>query len=594
MWSKIKHYITPVFEDEDKTRTANLLFFIILTLLLISVVRTILSFWAVPQYLGILVKANLVMAGVFAIVFILMRLDRIHLACILFTLYQWLSVAWLTYHYGGINLSVYSFFFFVILAAGLLLGGTWAIRYTIISIIFGLLLLYLENQGSITPVIESPLVAFSTMTPSFITTAILVYLYHRDMTRSLTQSREHAARSVKANEQVTREISARKNTEKQLLRAQKMEAVGTLAGGIAHDFNNSLQGILGYVQILLLDKKEENPEFAMLEQIESTVLKASELTQQLLTFSRKLDSKLEPKNLNEEIQQFEKLLSRTIPKMIHIELSLKEDLNMINADSTQIEQVMMNICINARDAMPKGGEIIIATENVVLNVEYCKSHLGVIPGNYVLLRISDNGTGIDKDTLDHIFEPFYTSKEDGKGTGLGLAMVYGIVQNHKGHIICESESGEGTVFNIYFPVIKEDYVKEQKRVDKKEIEGGNETILLVDDDDNIREFTKDLLLRFGYNVLSAVDGENAVKLYKEGNGRIPLVILDLIMPGMGGQKCLEEIRKIDPLQKVVIASGYSINSSETEKIKNDYCAHLEKPYKMEQMLAVVRDVLDQK
>ncbi|MBW2093675.1 MAG: PAS domain S-box protein [Deltaproteobacteria bacterium] len=386
-----------------------------------------------------------------------------------------------------------------------------------------------------------------------------------------------------------------KRLQKQMLQAQKMEAVGTLAGGIAHDFNNLLQAILGYTQILIMPRDESDPDIADLRQIEKAATRASELTQQLLTFSRKVESKPRPVNLNHEVQQVEKLLKRTIPKMIDIELRLEEGLATINADPAQLEQLMMNLGVNARDAMPEGGKLFIETRNVFLDESYCRDHLGARPGKYALLSISDTGIGMDKDTLEHIFDPFFTTKGVGKGTGLGLAMVYGIVKSHEGYIMCYSEPGQGTTFKIYLPVIEGE--TEDMRLEKREKpipEGGHETILLVDDEDLLRGIGKDMLEKFGYTVLLAHDGESALELYSERAKDISLVILDLIMPGMGGKQCLVELLKMNPGIKVVIASGYSINGHAKDTLEAGARAFVSKPYEMNQMLGVVRKIIDEK
>lgn len=329
------------------------------------------------------------------------------------------------------------------------------------------------------------------------------------------------------------DITEKKKLEAQLQQAQKMEAVGTLAGGIAHDFNNMLQAIFGYTQILLMGKEPSNPDYEKLEAIEKSAQRASDLTKRLLIFSRKVESKLRPLDLNNEIEQVSKMLKSTIPKMINIELHLSEDIKIINADPAQIEQIMMNLGVNARDAMPNGGRLIFETENVILDEEYCKTHLGSKPGQYVKLSISDTGYGMDKETLRHIFEPFYTTKDTGKGTGLGLAMVYGIVKNHGGYIMCYSEPDEGTIFKIYFPIIEKEAERVESKKEKVAIKGGNETILLVDDEEAIRELAEDILTRFGYTVFMASDGETALEIYREKKEEINLVILDIIMPGMG-------------------------------------------------------------
>ncbi len=385
-----------------------------------------------------------------------------------------------------------------------------------------------------------------------------------------------------------------KKLEKQVLQAQKMEAIGTLAGGVAHDFNNILQAIFGYTQILLMSKDENDPDVENLRQIEMSAKRASELTQQLLAFSRKVKSELRPTDLNQEVLQVEKLLRRTIPKMIDIELDLAEDLKIINADPAQLEQVVMNLCVNARDAMPEGGKLIIHTENVVLDEQYCKEHLGSKAGSYVMLSISDTGYGMDKEILEHIFEPFFTTKEVGKGTGLGLAMVYGIVKNHNGYITCYSEPGEGTIFKIYLPVIEgvpEDNEPLQPDNSGELPRGKGQSILLVDDEEAIRDLGRRILEAFGYRVLLAKDGSEALEIYRENKDRISLVILDLIMPVMEGRQCLEEILKINPEARIIVASGYALDGKTKEVINSGARGFVSKPYELRQFLRTVNQVL---
>ncbi|RLF53884.1 MAG: hypothetical protein DRN37_11005, partial [Thermoplasmata archaeon] len=386
-----------------------------------------------------------------------------------------------------------------------------------------------------------------------------------------------------------------KKVQDQLQQAQKMEAIGTLAGGISHDFNNLLQAIMGYTQIIMMGKDRDDPDLGRLKEIEKAAQRASELTQQLLTFSRKVESKLRPVDLNLEVRAVEKLLKRTIPKMIRIELHLQEGLKIINADPAQMEQVMMNLGVNARDAMPDGGKLVIKTENVILDEEYSRTHMGAVPGEYVLLSISDTGHGMDRETLEHIFEPFYTTKETGKGTGLGLSMVYGIVKNHQGYIACSSEPGEGTTFRIYFPAIESGTMEQEAEKDEeRDAPGGNETILLVDDEAFLRELGAEMLGRFGYTVLQAENGETALEIYEKKRAEISLIVLDLIMPGMGGKKCLEEILRMNPRAKVVIASGYSVNGSPQDVLDAGARGYIRKPYDLRQMLDAVREALDEK
>jgi len=388
-----------------------------------------------------------------------------------------------------------------------------------------------------------------------------------------------------------KDVTEERSLQAQLQQAQKMEAIGTLAGGVAHDFNNLLQAVLGYSDLLLLHKTAGDPGHRKILEIKKAAERGAELAQQLLTFSRKVESKLRPTDLNHEMGQVHKLLERIVPKMIKIELHLAEDLKTVNADPAQVEQVLMNLAVNARDAMQDGGKLIIETRNALLSERYCKTHLGPKPGEYVLISVSDTGHGMDKETLASIFEPFFTTKGTGKGTGLGLAMVYGIVKNHGGYITCYSEPSEGSIFKIYLPAIERQAEVQESKADKIQT-GGNETLLLVDDDEVILELGGEMLSEFGYTVLTASDGENALSLYRENRMKIDLVVLDLIMPGMGGRKCLEELLKINPVAKVVIASGYSADVHVKEALGMGASDFIGKPYDINQMLNTVRCVLN--
>jgi PAS domain S-box-containing protein len=397
-----------------------------------------------------------------------------------------------------------------------------------------------------------------------------------------------------------RDISERKKVEAerermqaQLRQAQKMQAVGTLAGGIAHDFNNILQAVLGYAELLLLGRQGQKPGYRELQEVVRAAKRGAELTQQLLTFSRKVDSKLRPTDLNHEVRNVRRLLERTIPKMIKIELRLAEDLKIVNADSGQIEQVLMNLAVNAKGAMPEGGKLVIETDDIVLDEERRGLHRVAKPGDYVRLTVSDTGHGIDEDIIEHIFEPFYTTKELGEGTGLGLATVYGIVESHNGYITVHSKPGEGSTFKIYLPAVESG--EENLELDEQltALQGGTETILLVDDEESIRNLGCQVLEEFGYTVLVAADGESALDLYREANERVSLVILDLIMPGMGGKRCFEELLQINPEARVAIASGYSPDGPTREVLKNGARGFIAKPYDIAQMLKEVRKMLDQ-
>jgi PAS domain S-box-containing protein len=389
-----------------------------------------------------------------------------------------------------------------------------------------------------------------------------------------------------------RDITEQKKLHGQLQHAQKMEAVGTLAGGIAHDFNNLLQAVQGYAELLSRGKPKDHPDCAGLQKILNAAKRGAELTRQLLTFSRKVESRKRPLDLNYEVHEIQRLLERTIPRMIDIELHLAEDLKIVNADPVQMEQVLMNLAVNSKDAMPQGGRLVIETKNVTLDAEFCKTHLGSKPGDHVMLGVSDTGHGMDSRTIAHIFEPFYTTKGPGRGTGLGLAMVYGIVKDHEGYIACHSAPAVGTTFKIYLPAVKEPAEMPEERERITRVKKGTETILLVDDEEFIRDVAVQLLREFGYTVLTAANGETALEIYRKEHRGIDLVILDLIMPGMGGMRCLGEMLKINPRGRILVASGYSAGGPAREAIDAGARGYLGKPYDIDKMLTVIRDVLE--
>jgi PAS domain S-box-containing protein len=390
-----------------------------------------------------------------------------------------------------------------------------------------------------------------------------------------------------------RAANTAKNLSRQLINAQRMESIGILAGGVAHDFNNILQAISGYAQLLLMDKNADHPEAPMILEIERAARRASELTHQLLTFSRRVESALTPADLNANVRHVKKLLERTIPKMIRIELSLDEALWPVKADAGQIEQVLMNIGINARQAMPEGGRLEFQTVNVVLTPEDAQSLGELSAGPYVKLSIADTGQGIEPECLEFIFDPFFTTREVGQGTGLGLSMAYGIIKNHNGFITCRSKSGLGTTFDIYLPaLLAEEACPNDCEIDEDALCKGSESVLVVDDDESVLNLACSILRRYGYRTQTALDGESAVEAYRSESGRFDLVILDLNMPGMGGHKCLEELKRLDADLRVIIASGYP-SDEETQEILQDLRGgFVAKPYRIDALIGQVRTVLD--
>lgn len=388
-------------------------------------------------------------------------------------------------------------------------------------------------------------------------------------------------------------IETLKNMEEQLRQSQKMEAIGRLAAGVAHDFNNLLTVINISGEIILKTLPKSNPVYKRIEQIRNAGDQAASLTGQLLAFSRQ--QVLEPKILdfNHIIDNLEVMLRRLIGEDIELVTMKTDDLGHIEADPGQMEQIIMNLAVNARDAMPDGGTLSIETSNVELDPHYSKTHFGIKPGRYVMVTISDTGFGMDKSVQSRIFEPFYTTKEEGKGSGLGLSTVFGIVKQSNGSIWVYSEPDKGTVFKIYLPIIDEKITTDQLITSGKSSLNGDETILLVEDKDDVREITAFTLRMFGYTILEAGNGNKAVKVFKNYKKRIHLLISDVIMPGMGGHKVAETIQDINPGIKVLYMSGYTDDTVVRQGIIHKEVAFIQKPFTPDSLGRKVRQVLDE-
>ncbi|MFH1033022.1 MAG: PAS domain S-box protein [Pseudomonadota bacterium] len=389
--------------------------------------------------------------------------------------------------------------------------------------------------------------------------------------------------------------SERDALEAQLAQAQKMEAVGTLAGGIAHDFNNILAAVLGFAEIAQELAHEGQDNSAELAHIVDAGQRASHLVRQILTFSRKVKADRRTLSLNRALRGVVAILECTLPKMIRIETSLAPDLAFIDADPTQMEQVLLNLAANAKDAMPRGGRLLLATANLEVGEAQHQQWPEVEPGPYVELTVSDSGQGMDQDIQSHIFDPFYTTKGPGKGTGLGLSTVYGIVKGHGGHIFCHSAPGQGARFQVLLPALVEPGLSEESPPRPNSASGGPETILLVDDEPPLLEVGSRILGGAGYQVLTAHSGEEALEaleaLGRQGRG-VDLVVLDLSMPGMGGHRCLEGILLQNPLARVLVASGYSSEGMASQALEAGAAGFVAKPYGRSELLAAVRQALD--
>ncbi|NPU83957.1 MAG: PAS domain S-box protein [Syntrophaceae bacterium] len=386
-----------------------------------------------------------------------------------------------------------------------------------------------------------------------------------------------------------KDITELRDMEKKLNQAQKMEAIGTLAGGIAHDFNNLLMGIQGYASLTLLDLEPSHPHYDRLKRIEEQVKSGTDLTGQLLGLARGGRYEVKPSDMNDILTRTSSMFGRT-KKEISIHRKFAADLWNVEVDRGQMEQVLMNLYVNAWQAMPGGGEIFLETENVFPDEERTIS-CAAQPGRYVKIQVTDTGTGMDRKTMERIFDPFFTTKSMGRGTGLGLAMVYGIIKGHSGTIRVESEPGQGSTFIIHLPATDKPVA-----LDKKEIETvtrrGTETILLVEDERTVAEVTRDLLISLGYRVYVAGNGREAIATYKAKKDEIDLVIMDMIMPGLSGGETFDLLREINPEIRIILSSGYSINGQAQDIMDRGCNGFLQKPFYLEQLSRKIRGVLD--
>ena len=389
---------------------------------------------------------------------------------------------------------------------------------------------------------------------------------------------------------VSRDVTERKRLEAQLQQSQKMEAVGRLAGGIAHDFNNMLTAVKGYTEFLLEDLDQTDQRRTDVQEIAKAADRAASLTRQLLAFSRKQVLQPRPLDLNDVIEGMEKMLCRLIGEDVHVVTRLESDLHLVEADPSQVEQVIMNLAVNARDAMPTGGTLTIETRNVV--IDRVEADWAIQPGPYALLVMTDTGHGMDASTQAQIFEPFFTTKPVGEGTGLGLSTVYGIVKQSEGHVSVYSEPGRGSTFKVYLPHVAESGQSPMLGPEMSRFPRGSETIVLVDDDEGVRAVARRILQRAGYTVLSAPDGVEAMRLISESGGRIDLLVTDVVMPGLGGRDLVAHVRDTYPDLRVLFVSGYTEEGVRRHGVLDVESAFLEKPFTAERLAQKVREVLD--
>jgi len=405
----------------------------------------------------------------------------------------------------------------------------------------------------------------------------------------MTEDLAYALAGIRERDARVRAEEEREEMQHQLLQSQKMEAIGQLAGGVAHDFNNMLQVIMGHAQ-MIADTSQDPDAVESVSEILEGARRASELTRQLLLFSRRQVMSLQTLDFNDLVENMLKMIRRLIGEHIRFEWLPGAGVGSVRADAGMMEQVLMNLCVNARDAMPQGGVLAIETMNVVIDSDYCATHAWARPGRFVLLSVTDTGEGMSREVLDRVFEPFFTTKEEGRGTGIGLATVYGIVKQHDGMICVYSEEGKGSLFKVYLPMTEQKAEKVGSRLEGAVV-GGTETILLAEDDDLVRELARTILEKAGYTVLQAVDGQEAVSVF-QSNPSVDLLILDVIMPGLGGHDALDRIREIRPDVPALFSSGYSENAIHTNFVLHQGLALVQKPYSSEVLLRAVRKALD--
>jgi signal transduction histidine kinase/ActR/RegA family two-component response regulator/CHASE3 domain sensor protein len=392
--------------------------------------------------------------------------------------------------------------------------------------------------------------------------------------------------------QIATDITELKRMETQLNQAQKMESVGRLAGGVAHDFNNMLGVILGHTELALLKTDEDHDLVSDLNEIQKAAKRSADITKQLLAFARKQTISPRQLDLNDTVEKMLTMLRRLIGEDIDLVWQPGAHLWPMKMDPTQIDQILANLCVNARDAISGVGKLTIETGKKTFDEAYCKEHAGFIPGDFVLLAVSDNGCGMDKGTLENLYEPFFTTKDVGKGTGLGLATVYGIVKQNNGFINVYSEPGQGSTFKIYLPRLVAEEGVEKSVLEKKVAAGGTETILLVEDEPTILRMTRMMLERKGYSVLSAATPVNAVDLAKTHADKIHLLMTDVVMPEMNGRDLSGQITALYPDIRLLFMSGYTSNVIAHQGVLDDGVAFIQKPFSMADMTVKVREVLD--
>jgi len=496
----------------------------------------------------------------------------------------------------------YIWLFSYSIMTGIMLGLRAAIKTLIITfftfIILGIIFVYYQFGSS--PLSQYDLLGWIALSINFMFLNVLmtmsIAVIVRGLTHSVTKQNQLTLKLVKehdelleSNKKIRKEVDLKKQLQQQLYQSQKMEAIGQLAGGVAHDFNNLLTVILGYSDMLLQDRNTPENLRGFIKEILDSGNRASDLTRQLLAFSRKQVLKVKIMNINDVVNTMEKMLIRLIGEHIDLIFKLDNDTGYIKADPGQMEQVIMNLCVNARDAMPSGGQITIKTSNENITKYTINESIKIPDGKYICIKVSDTGQGMDNDTLSHIFEPFYTTKEVGKGTGLGLSTIYGIIKQSNGFIEVSSELGKGSIFKILLPESNDDIISNTlTKVDSKELLG-HENIIIIEDEMIVRNVLLAVLKDFGYQVISANNGDEGLELCKSMKTSIDLIITDIVMPKKNGLDFYKEISVFTPNIKILFISGYT---DKVNEIRNMDVHFLQKPFHNIELLKKVREILD--
>jgi signal transduction histidine kinase len=518
---------------------------------------------------------------------VLMRRGHVQMAAVVFIAINWIVLVVGAIRNGGLYSPSFLTQFVLVLAATLLLGRPAGLTLAALNSLVGLALVYTPLNGSIQLSLQPQAVIIIWLCQAllFFYVAVVTGLAKSSTDEALAQLRHELAERKRTEK-------ALKEMEEQFYQAQKMESIGRLAGGIAHDLNNMLIPIIGYAELNLETAPPGSGLHADLSQIQQAGQRAANLIKQLLIFSRQQQNfSMQVIDLNEAIIEFKKMLQRLIGEDIELQTFLAPTLSQVKADKVQLDQVLMNLSINARDAMPDGGKLIIETANTFLDEAYVANHIDTRPGPHVMLAVSDTGCGMDLETQRRIFEPFFTTKEQGKGTGLGLATVFGIVKQHQGSIWLYSEPGKGTTFKIYLPQAETTPSTPQATLSAPVLAPGTETVLVVEDEESVRKLVCDTLAASGYQVIEAKDVNHGLQLAAERQNPIHLLLTDVIMPHMDGRTLYQQMMGLHPELKVLYMSGYTDNVVIQREGLQDGINFLQKPFTLSSLTQKVREAL---